>query len=106
MKQKILRLLRDIAADGRIGGGYQRRGGREGGRTGRAGRGEGGRKINRRTPDNEKIVPLITNLYCWVLMGCNHVSNNYTREAQGHMDDTMMDNRLAGSTAFCQPVEY
>ena len=100
VQQKILRLLRDISASGRIGRGDQGRRDREGRRAGRAGRGKASRNCNRRTLDNAKFARKIINLYCWTHGRYNHISNDCTRKAQGHMDDATMDNYLAGFKVF------
>ena len=94
-----------MTATGRIGRGDQGRGGREIGRAGRSGRGKCCINRNHRKPDNANFARRIINLYCWTHGGCNHVFNNFTRKSQGHMDNVTMDNHLAGSNSFFQPVE-
>ena len=58
--------------------------GRRGGRGGRGGRGRGSRKRNRRIPDNTSFPRRITDKYCHTHGGCNHVSGDFTRKADGH----------------------
>ena len=82
------------------------RGGRGGmrGRGGMEGRGARGNR-NFCTPDNAMIDRRITNEYCNTHGGCNHISGDCTIPAQGHNKTAMMENRLGGSNAVCQPCQ-
>ena len=72
------------------------------GRGGRGGRGRGNREKNHCNLDNVKFPRRIIDKYCHIHGGCNHVSSDCTRKAEGHNDAATMQNRLDGSNAFCQ----
>ena len=76
----------------------------QGGRGGRGCRGDGNRNRNRRTPDDAAFNGRITNLYYHTHGRCNHNSSECTKKAADHNDAAIMNNRLGGSNAVCQPV--
>ena len=79
--------------------------GGKGGIGGRGGMGDRDNQGNRnhRTPDNATFDCRVTNGYCHNHDGCNHIFGDCTRPVLGHNNAAMMDNRLDGSNAFCQP---
>ena len=97
----MLKLLRDIAANGNNGGRGNRCG--CGDRGGHGGRGNGNR-VNCRTPDNISFIRCMMSLYYHTHGACNHASADYTRQAPGYEDLATMINCMGGSNAFCQPV--
>ena len=92
----ILRFLRDIANQNENN--CQR--GRDG-QEGRDGRG-GGTNRNCHTPENVNVARRLTTLYCHTHGGCNHVSADCTSKVPGHKGNTMMENRMGGSSTFCE----
>ena len=71
-------------------------------RGGSGGRGRDNCEKNRLTPDNVTFPRRITDNYCHIHGGCNHVSSNCTRKVKGHNDEAMMQNCFGGLNAFFQ----
>ena len=99
---EILRMLGDMQQSMPRGDRGRRSARGRGGQAGREGR--GGAQTYQKTPDNATFLRRVTNDYCWTHGGCNHGSNECSRQAPGHNNSATRGNRLGGSNDFCQPV--
>ena len=45
-----------------------------------------------------------TSKYCWTHGACSHESSDCNAKAQGHQDSATFNNKMGGSTYYCQPV--
>ena len=93
---EILKLLKDIQQD--MNGNRQSNSGnqQQAHLNARQQGGKGGRKKRKKRLDTSK--------YCWSCGAWNHLGINCRFKKDGHKDDATFNNKMNGSTYYCQPV--
>ena len=84
--------LKDITNSGGLGGNNN---GYRGGGNNNGYRGAGGGYRKRKNVSK----------YCWTHGACSHDSRSCNNKAQGHQNNATFQNKLGGSTRFCNPQE-